>query len=1858
MNFHKSIKSFYPGPMVLRMLAFLAVLVSASHLSAVTTYGINSTSISNYPASGPMFIINADHGAGVAPPGTAPYNRWFVTAQTNVTATTTSSFSVSLQVLFRLVDSTGAVVPCVGADSPGYVASPSAAFSGLSAGNYSTTRSAYLVPISTVKIDPGQMYKMEAVAVGSGRGGPLASGASGLNFRFIHFTGPNSADAPVNAVGYLEPGSGYAHTFAVQTDPANADFSLSVPYSLYRYDDPTLLTQTSNVSARFTVQLFDSAAPAVPIALANANTDLLIAVPNHAIQGFIIPSKASGFALLKFKPAPGVQLDSRGKTYFAKVALTHFEEATDLFAAQDNDITIGATRLLHFNGKLIFGNGTANPIETTFTSVTNNPALGALLTPTTVDTSLGIASAVVTGTTHSYAAGALNVSLLSNGNAIIRGASNVTLTPPSVPDRGSIGGVRFDRTGIVLDANGAKAASLTTILPAGMGWTTAATGKTLNGRFTFSSVALKQDLNPVPTVLNWSPPGGSGTGWIMEESKPMLISASTVGWTLATGKFSISATAGSAAYVRGAELNQLEASQIASPQKIKCSNEQYWRYAQNDTALAQSIQAGVKGGAEFTGGYSFSNPSGQLFCTHFPYRAVMSISAGQMTVAADMMVPSSSSLTLPTGSPDITMRWLNGCKDSGCGAPAALQTTLQTFTPAARRLTITADGGLVGTGSFSAGLNLRWGYIPSISAYAHRVVTSFSTGSFAMGGIFLNGAVNTTGKAADGPGIMLLTGVDSISGAATERPQSSAYLAGRANYAGYNVNLGADDASASGINGASTLTGQQYGPYPLKHRSKYYVRSAGVSGIHDKVASAPQTLPLFGYQVSLTNFGLSFLDNGVRDSRVNGRLSVPAPSDIFVNFSEMKFFCNGALDKAKVAASTPPQTLAYWHAPIDIHAIQFVQKDGCDVTEGFLTLGVDSFSSHIAATLSGTVGFLQNGNLINKSFSDTKLPGLAGLDSRFKMPKQVKIQGPRRHTSQGGYEDYFLTPVADAYLNVTGSPPSWTHTTTEVPDGFWNISGRLKVSFFESPKIHFQTTANRPPADLTESGPWQNSVIKVANGTWRTGPGGDTSFFNASVYHDVWNRGFPYPAAFLGSAETRGFYVSDPKYLCMTQHSWLGGAIHFQYKLLWNTSTRSFTSLEASESQDTAALKELAQQMVILKIDHRLPYLSAERAEMTFGASYAGIPKISVTNFVLNEIDDGTGIFKAATDALCAPIFTGLDDGLDSLAKTLNDQTRDLFTAALDPIVKPLSDDIYQTLKANWQVNNWTPASVVNPRMAIFRNKLKSALKDTQAAVNQFQEIEDLLQKTQDGLDLVTKDPDGFLALNQSGDIELVRNLSRALINLLSKELGGSTNALGGVLEDRISALVDPLIKDAQPTLRDIRLVLVDLNDIIAQVHVAVKQGGALVQEISDIIDAADSEINGLTDGVNTELTQYLGTFSPIPGGKNFLARSESEIRQKIENAIYDRFFGTALLAKIQTAIKQQLQDAEVAIHSAIDSVFGEINKVIKKALSELFSEVDDTINDTLGEIGKYLGSGSVIGSATFNGDALRRLRMDGKFDFKVPDDVHIEAFLEINQYTSKDTAPGCTQPVGTESLTEVTIGALNVPTDFISPGVKLNLDAKFSFKSQPGDPLHLVGLGGGIVMAEGSVIDFEAFKITKLAVGVAFSSDASYFSAAMAMKMQSWGGTGGVFFGKTCTLDPIRLWDPFAAKVLGEPDPSFSGVYVYGEVHIPVAEVILGIPDSCFFSLTADAGVGFFIFAEGPSFGARMGLGIDGEVLCLLGISGRVDLLGGKIGGQTKLSGTGEVCATVLFVDVCKDISIETSITLDGSMKGTGEAK
>lgn len=1834
------------------------------------TYSLTGTTIPAYPAGGPGYLIDSDRTADDPDFSDPLYSRWYIEASADaaITRSSSGSSSVDIRVGFRLIDtSTSAFVPLEGDNASGWVYSTTVTRTVSWPFVNNSTHTRAMIP--TVRLDPMKTYRIESVlqTVAGRTITDVDSQALATTYRYIHFQDSYASDPEANVVAVLESGLTYSRTWAVNTDAAHPTFRVSAPYTIYRHDDPLEgPNDPANVTVRFTVELFSSAAPTTPIPLQDSTIDLAVNIERRGIGAPPAPAVVSGTTTLNFRPADGVQLDSVANTHYVKVTISHLESPEPGGAGAavwetGNTRTMAYTRLLHFNGKLLFGSG-ALLVPTTFTSVTNNPSTGATVigSPATrIDTALGVAAgagSIDASPAFTYGGGTYNISLLPNGDAVPQSLTTIAVTPPTSPDRGSLNGLRYERGPITLRPTGATTSSLVLFLPAGMGIGTTSLAKTHAGRVQFAG---GYQLTPLmlPTANPVWLPTAPDEAWVHEETKPVVARANSITWNMAAGRINIAGTSSTAvAFVRAAEYTTIEASPVSATAKVKRSNDLYWRWVAT-TSTGPGVDAGYQGGAEYTGGFTLSNATSLLYRTHFPYDASMRVSAATIIVQDDLIRSDFSTMTLAT---NVTMPWDTGCVEPSCDPSAATQ-VLQAFTADAATLRFTPDGGLVGTGVFPSTLDLRWGFIPSITKYAHRVVTPFTTGTLHIAGNFLRGDLNTQSDAL-GASFMLLSGANAASGALTERPKTNAYQNGFANYAGLNVLLGPNDAADSGADGLSTLTGQQYGAYALKNRCKYYVRGGGVSGIHDKVFGTPETVWLYGYEFTLTNFGLSFLTNANIDSRTQGNVKVPYPSDILQGFEEMKFFCNGGLDKAKIAPGESEKLLSYWAAPLDVLAMEFLQPDSCAVDEGYLTLGVNSYSSHIKETLSGRLGFLQNGNLLPKEFSDAKGGGLLGLDSRLRMPTVTRFRGPQRRTTEGGFEEYVFTPQVDAYFNIPGNAPNFTPSgltpVNSAGAGFLNMAGRLKVAFFEALKAHVQTDPNRPPADPNNPGVWGSSPIFVANGTWDTGPS-TTTFFDSSAYHDKWNRGFPYPGGAGGTGENLETYQSSPAFMTYARQSWLGGGLELKYKVKWSASTRSFASLDATQSADAADAGNVTK-ILVLEVDHRLPYLSAERAELTFGAEYAGMPKINLANFVVNQLDEVTGVFQAAVNAGCDVVFDELNAGIDEMAKLLNDQLTAHFHKLLDgPVDALIVDPLYLALKADWQNGgSWNPGGALtnyfgsSPTAFLQQKVFNKYLSDPSPAevFNQVQTILGSVDKARNALHVIN---DQFLAQNPDGSIPIANNLARELIKMIAKEIGG---ALGNLVGEaganvKLDSLLGPLFKEAEPTILDLKSAINALDDVLAQVQTTLGPAKDFTTELNAIFNSAFAELNTLSQDVFNELQPYLNTFGP---GKNFLGVSEAQVKTRIRQAIYDRFFGGAIVGKIQVAMKQRLQDVEVAIRQGLDSIFGELNRMMRSTVSSLLSEVDDTINDTLGEFGKYLGAGSITGYATFNGDALRKLRLDARFQFKCPDEINVHAFLEINQYTSKDKPPGCYQPGGDETLTEVILGATDIPFDFLTPGVRINIDVKFSFTSD-GQPwgIHPVGFGGSFAMASGTV-NFEAFKITKFAVAVAFGRDDNYLSCAMGMEIKSWGAWGGVFFGRTCSIDPIKMWDPFAAKALGNPDPSFSGIYVYGEAHIPLSEAIFGIPATCLFQVTADAGLGFFYFVEGPTYGARFGLGLGGDLLCILSFNGRIDMVGGKKGGKTILTGGGEVCGSILGIEGCEDLTIGAEVEEDGTMTGS----
>jgi hypothetical protein len=205
-------------------------------------------------------------------------------------------------------------------------------------------------------------------------------------------------------------------------------------------------------------------------------------------------------------------------------------------------------------------------------------------------------------------------------------------------------------------------------------------------------------------------------------------------------------------------------------------------------------------------------------------------------------------------------------------------------------------------------------------------------------------------------------------------------------------------------------------------------------------------------------------------------------------------------------------------------------------------------------------------------------------------------------------------------------------------------------------------------------------------------------------------------------------------------------------------------------------------------------------------------------------------------------------------------------------------------------------------------------------------------------------------------------------------------------------------------------------------------------------------------------------------------------------------------------------------------------------------------------------------------------------------------------------------------------------------------VQAKFTFDGALFDgavPLP-VNLAGQLELL--GELDFEAFQLHDLAAALAFGKYENYLALKGGVKFDGYDFSGAIFFGRTCTLDPIKLIDPQVASVLG--NPPFTGAYAYAQGWLPVSELVLGIPVSCVFDISAGVGAGAFYFAEGPTFGGKMFLGVSGELLCIVSIEADVTMIGVKHGSDLTFKGHGHFEADLGPCPFCLKLSKDVDIT------------
>ncbi len=753
------------------------------------------------------------------------------------------------------------------------------------------TNSAPLRPAE--RLDPDDTYTIECRLFRNGTDTGLVR--TDGPYRFFHFTNLISGDASLNLLARLN----HVETnriYLVNTIPGRSHFLFRLDYELRRYDgfaSPGVVYTFHPLVIEFS--LLNSRGLVVPLRAHRAEFPVSTTGYKPGTSAPPEPTFAQGTFDLPVEPA--LPLDSVNQTYRLRVTILHTNVVGEP-PMLGNTVHSALHRLMHFSGNLYFGD-----IQTRFTSLSNDPApgalgLGFLNTLLAVDREGGY---VVGNPGHTYGDGSpLNVRLRANGDAELASGS-LALKAPS-PDAASLANVRLEHGPVTLSTNGALAA-VTVTLPTGFGYTTGSehllfsaedlwAARILRSDVVFPGVKLNQQLLPAAAFLTYQP---GSVIYGAEESKPLWIGCDAMVWETGSGSFTLGANFAFVLHTRYWENRILEAAApvTEAPTTMSCKrdNSGYYQFHEFLLTNAPTLVANDQGAAELNLNFRFK-PEGS-FRTFFPYDSQVAwTNGGSMRIERDLVVPGANSVL--RGVAQVTVPYTTTCP--GCNS--APLTNHPTLIPAGGQLFFSRDGGLVGSGTLSPPHTLAWGYIPAAGGFAQQIL-SFTNAVLHLPGHFLRGDQNLQPRE-QGASTLLLSGVAATNLDYWERPISSSYLLGLADYAGLNFRVYSNNWRQA----VSRLAGRSVGPYGLSGCSKYYVRLAGVSGLHEAYPGTfPSPLDRLGYRMDFANYGVAYLGSRNVDSRVSGLLRVPYPSDFGLEFEEMTFSCVGGLLSARVAAS-------------------------------------------------------------------------------------------------------------------------------------------------------------------------------------------------------------------------------------------------------------------------------------------------------------------------------------------------------------------------------------------------------------------------------------------------------------------------------------------------------------------------------------------------------------------------------------------------------------------------------------------------------------------------------------------------------------------------------------------------------------------------------------------------------------------------------------------------------------------------------------------------------------------------------------------------------------------------------------------
>lgn len=1521
---------------------------------------------------------------------------------------------------------------------------------------------------SMVNLDPAaqlgfdKVYRLRVTATPASNGNATTY-TDAVSRSYGHFTNTTSPDAPLSVIGMLVNPS--INREWIITEGGLPGPTLSAPAVLMRYDDFDLPVASAAFDLRLRVTLKNMSAPVTPeVALANDTSVLNTAMANHSHAD--TPTNTAPVVSLVLQPTP---LD-RAAMYQA-TAVLDYQDAGGGYVALGS-VVLPQQRIFPVTGVIKFGD-----VEARFTELAEVPTANGLNWNLTIPPAQGY---ILGKPGHTFG-GSFVVSLDAEGNATVQ--SGTALVTTAAADIETVVNVRVKREQITLSSTGATA-KVSVYFPAGFSISVPAAAdgaaeKNAAGKAVFTGMALAGSALALPNPLPLTPlavrqgvdPAAATSGdqfFCCHERLPAWFRASSVVWQR-TGDPQVSSFAITAAgfdawrWVREVEMAQTDAVNAtitsAHLRDSRPSNERFLRnaagaYPMESRSLGITVNA--QGLAVVNARLPFGNGQAE---PHYPQGTGPTAAVPGFAFGSGVLELVNGEVNAATsgvfGVTQIVQRYKQAPRGKKCPGNLDGEEGAFAFQPVGQTLRFTPELGLIAEGTLTPA-ELKWGTLnPTGPLFAHRTKEAFTQGSFYQPGFVLPGSVASALSANDRAGLLLLSGREKPGGtpedlAYLERPGTTPFAAGLANYAGLNLRVGLE---AAGMKGVSRMDNQDV-EYTLKSNGKYHVQLGGVTGRHQRVGGGPAlNVTFYGFPAQLTEYKLSFIDNQAHKSFTAGSVEIPFPVALTQPFAELRFNELGQPTSAIMPNGPQEHHLTHWgYVPFVAQTLAFHPKKSASACspvnqkDGFIEMGAlftNLGGGIIPGSLTAPLGFKAvngRGELI--TLTDSLPNGVAadtGIDSRLHLPTNLRVVVP------GGGE-YTLNPLTKGCFTASNNAPEGDLS------GFLSFAGTLAVPFFKEMPVHAHLATTTQTLHLM--GGWEE---------------GGKTFFTNPVGFDPGHLG--YPASITGNsvAQKLAAYRSpsddaaNDKYRTRAQKCWLD-VVDFDFPLKWNATSRRFASVRKKQSD-----------LLIFDIDSELKVLSGSGAEIGFGAELQQLPQFNLQRMGIDQMDGILGgqfekFSNALADASAQALnATGITKAVKSLDDMITDRVDKVFEDALGAHVDLFLDAAFSnaeivalqqaaaTAEAQRSAvvtslkNSLSAVNLLTARVQAAIGTVDSAEKSLLKHLGGAQgKLRDVLKGVQDLRKIIERDLD---PPQGTGKRKIFRNLTANLAfsdpangDLFVNGVNYLTQALDGLEEvqeftdnpffDELDAVLSTAEQSIQTalTLMDSRL------------------GGPLRDMVSSVlaqpgfVAAIDSRITAALDRVLPAATSTLRDVAG-PGPNEFRAQ---RLRNELRRAILDQVQASVLGDRIQGLLKTNFGDTREVVRHALDQITGQIATSVKEAFQQQIVDgvaagLQNPLNGLAAEaqpileFGKTLEGADLRGYARTAGSSIAALRLDGGIKMSPPG---MGTGMEFGGYFEfKDNHLTGAKPDGC-----LTLGGLNR-----HKAIEVRAGASFGSKARPG---------------------------------------------------------------------------------------------------------------------------------------------------------------------------------------------------------------